>query len=263
MSRQIIFLHTETDINSFLRVLEDSNGRIIIDEYAYLPSEAETDVTETELYYLQSRYYNSEIGRFLNADGFIGSQGRIGYNIFTYCKNNPPKHADYAGKDAIVLCDTFGCSHIGVLVQDANGDWWHFYWGAGGQSSSWCLLPIDVPVNTWCVEYSGSPDLDGINNAKQYSGDYEYYVYISGDFSSSAEIFKNPSGKYNLYSNNCSQFSFRALATADTEYREILITSSKKILPKSAFETFESEFYSHGSGGGGRGGMGTIYVSCT
>ena len=31
--------------------------------------------TETGLYYLQSRYYDAEVGRFLNADGVLGANG--------------------------------------------------------------------------------------------------------------------------------------------------------------------------------------------
>ena len=46
--------------------------------------------TETGYYYLQSRYYNPEIGRFLNADGYISTgQGILSYNMFAYCENNP------------------------------------------------------------------------------------------------------------------------------------------------------------------------------
>ena len=37
--------------------------------------------TETGWYYLQTRYYNPEIGRFLNADGYISTgQGLLSYN---------------------------------------------------------------------------------------------------------------------------------------------------------------------------------------
>ncbi len=32
---------------------------------------------ETGLYYLNSRYYNPEIGRFINADGLIGQTGEF------------------------------------------------------------------------------------------------------------------------------------------------------------------------------------------
>ena len=46
--------------------------------------------TETELYYLQSRYYDPEVGRFLNADVYASTgQGILGNNMFAYCNNNP------------------------------------------------------------------------------------------------------------------------------------------------------------------------------
>lgn len=45
---------------------------------------------ETELYYLQSRYYNPEMGRFINADGAYDTNlGILGYNMYAYCMNNP------------------------------------------------------------------------------------------------------------------------------------------------------------------------------
>ena len=54
--------------------------------------------TETGLYYLQSRYYNPEIGRFLNADAFTSTgQGLIGNNMFAYCLNNPIVNSDTLG----------------------------------------------------------------------------------------------------------------------------------------------------------------------
>ena len=45
---------------------------------------------ETKLYYLNSRYYNSEWGRFVNADGIInGNLDFISYNLNVYVSNNP------------------------------------------------------------------------------------------------------------------------------------------------------------------------------
>ena len=60
---------------------------------------------ETGLYYLQSRYYNPEIGRFINGDGFTSTgQGVLGNNMFAYCGNNPviytDKHGNLYEKDA-------------------------------------------------------------------------------------------------------------------------------------------------------------------
>ena len=53
---------------------------------------------ETGLYYLQSRYYNPQWGRFINADGLVSTgQGLLGYNMFAYCNNNPVGFKDFNG----------------------------------------------------------------------------------------------------------------------------------------------------------------------
>ena len=54
--------------------------------------------TETTLYYLQSRYYDPELGRFINADALVSTgQGILGNNMFAYCLNNPVNYIDAAG----------------------------------------------------------------------------------------------------------------------------------------------------------------------
>ena len=61
--------------------------------------------TETGLYYLQSRYYNPEWGRFLNADGYVSTgTGLLGYNMFAYCNNNPIMYVDPSGE---IIIDIF------------------------------------------------------------------------------------------------------------------------------------------------------------
>ncbi len=74
---------------------------------------------ETGLYYLQSRYYDPEIGRFINADAFTSTgQGFVGNNMFAYCGNNPVTRKDPNGQGwllvlfAVVTCTVFltGCS---------------------------------------------------------------------------------------------------------------------------------------------------------
>ena len=55
--------------------------------------------TESGLYYLNSRYYDPEIGRYINADGYISTgQGIISNNMFSYCGNNPIMRADPSGR---------------------------------------------------------------------------------------------------------------------------------------------------------------------
>lgn len=54
---------------------------------------------ETNLYYLNSRYYNPEMGRFINADGIIGANEDIlGYNLYAYVSNNPVNFSDPTGQ---------------------------------------------------------------------------------------------------------------------------------------------------------------------
>ena len=54
---------------------------------------------ETGLYYLNSRYYDPSIGRFLNADdiSYIQPTDINGLNLFAYCYNNPIMYLDYTG----------------------------------------------------------------------------------------------------------------------------------------------------------------------
>ena len=53
---------------------------------------------ESSLYYLQSRYYDPTLGRFINADAFASTgQGLLGYNMFAYCRNNPVSRTDFSG----------------------------------------------------------------------------------------------------------------------------------------------------------------------
>lgn len=55
--------------------------------------------TETGLYYLQSRYYNPQWGRFLNADEVLYTGTKLlGYNMYAYCNNNPISYKDSSGK---------------------------------------------------------------------------------------------------------------------------------------------------------------------
>jgi len=55
---------------------------------------------EIGLYYLQSRYYDAGVGRFLNSDNvdYLGLAGTAAsYNLFTYCENDCVDFVDYFG----------------------------------------------------------------------------------------------------------------------------------------------------------------------
>ena len=66
---------------------------------------------ETGFYYLQSRYYNPEVGRFISSDVLLSTgQGVIGHNAYAYCGNNPASRIDTEGDlwdtlfDVVSLC---------------------------------------------------------------------------------------------------------------------------------------------------------------
>lgn len=83
----------------------DANGNALsTDSFAYqisLKYRGYVYDNETGLYYLQSRYYDPETGRFLNADDvdYIGYSGeQLSYNAFAYCENEPVCYVDIFGK---------------------------------------------------------------------------------------------------------------------------------------------------------------------
>ena len=69
--------------------------------------------TESGLYYLQSRYYDPNAGRFLNADVLVSNWPSIlNNNLFTYCGNSPLGNIDLTG----------------TCYYNANGQWCHDNW---------------------------------------------------------------------------------------------------------------------------------------
>lgn len=87
------------------------------------------------MYYLQSRYYDPNTCRFINADGYVSTgQGILGNNMFAYCGNNPVMgydptgHWDWGGVIVgtlliIAACAAayfgFAATEVGMLVTGA------------------------------------------------------------------------------------------------------------------------------------------------
>ena len=73
---------------------------------------------DTGFYYLQSRYYDPAVGRFINADGYVSTgQGLIGNNMFAYCNNNPVMYVDYVGEFPWLFLAVVASAMISTLVQ--------------------------------------------------------------------------------------------------------------------------------------------------
>ena len=69
---------------------------------------------ETGLYYLQTRYYNPNWGRFISADSLLNHNSLLGCNMFAYCGNNPVNNVDYNGEFFISI--TLICVVAGVAA---------------------------------------------------------------------------------------------------------------------------------------------------
>jgi len=101
--------------------------------------------SETGFYYLNSRYYDPQVGRFINADAILGANGDlVGYNLFAYCSNNPVMYVDptgracyedmYWGLAGYSAQDNFGYYFYPNLYSDANAV---DYFMRAVQSLSW------------------------------------------------------------------------------------------------------------------------------
>ena len=75
------------------------------------------------MYYLQSRYYDPEIGRFINSDDvhYLGiTETDISYNAFAYCANNPVNDTDYDGFISLESIKEFFTNVISNIVKYIN-----------------------------------------------------------------------------------------------------------------------------------------------
>ena len=73
---------------------------------------------ETSLYYLQSRYYDPEVCRFINTDSFATTDidGVLSANMFAYCENNPVINEDPTGAIALTTLILIGSAVFGVAT---------------------------------------------------------------------------------------------------------------------------------------------------
>ena len=73
--------------------------------------------TESCFYYLNSRYYDAKVCRFVNADSYVSTgQGLLGHNMYAYCLNSPTNYQDSTGGIAITTIILIGSIIAGVAA---------------------------------------------------------------------------------------------------------------------------------------------------
>lgn len=85
--------------------------------------------SEFNLYYLQSRYYDANLGRFINADdiSYLDPESVIGFNLYAYCGDNPVMYTDPDGTSFLLVAGiVLGLAALAATIQDivqiANGN---------------------------------------------------------------------------------------------------------------------------------------------
>ena len=146
---------------------------------------------ETGLYYVSNRYYDAEVGRWINADSVIaGVGGEIqGYNQFAYCLNNPKNMVDLTGNwpswgqvlgavttvvaTALVVAAVVAAAPVvaGTAMSAA------IYYGAGVAAAN--LLATSATVG--CVFVAGGVALTGTNRAVETLTGTNYAAQVIGE----------------------------------------------------------------------------------
>ena len=93
------------------------------------------------LYYLNSRYYDSNTGRFINADVQMNSR-LLGYNLYAYCENNPVVFIDRSGYVIDTILDIFfiGWDIYDLIKNDGYKKWEN--WATLGSDVLFAFVPF-------------------------------------------------------------------------------------------------------------------------
>ena len=136
---------------------------------------------ETGLYCLGSRYYDPEVGRFVNADDtdviFAKPQELYNKNLYAYCDNNPVAREDYAGEfpipcivGAVVGAVVSGFSY--VLSSGGEIDGVELAKSCLVGAVSGALAPLDPMDKVIKGFVAGAAIINGINTAINTEGNF-------------------------------------------------------------------------------------------
>ena len=111
---------------------------------------------ETGLYYLQSRYYDPVVGRFISPDStdFLGITGTtLSYNLFAYCENNAVNNVDPSGALSIASIVRF-VKNLGAKSMKVIKSIWNAFVQPGKINLKPFEIVIDAIIGMICPSFS-------------------------------------------------------------------------------------------------------------
>ena len=168
---------------------------------------------ETEMYYLHTRYYDPEVGRFINSDdvSLLGTNGDFAsYNLFDYCGNNSASRVDDGGDCWNIIIGAVVGAAIGAvvsaatqLVEDPNSWKSSAFWGhvavsagagaiTGAVAATGVGLAGQIAVNATVGAVSGLADtaIDADDNTEPM--DYLVSALLGGTIGAIAGYLGGP-----------------------------------------------------------------------
>ena len=172
---------------------------------------------ESSKYYLNTRYYDASLYRFLTLDdfGYLGSTDRIlSYNLYNYCENNPIKYFDKFGtiaEENVILS---------IIIDMKFNQGLPFFGHALLLVSDYEPSPFIIEVHGLMNDKSATKAnkktedskiaifKDGVEGLNKNNGNWFYKLTINGRFKNFETTYNEAienymKGKYNLFSNNC------------------------------------------------------------
>ena len=126
--------------------------------------------TDLGMYYLQSRYYDAKICRFINADSAL-YHSMLGYNLYAYCENNPVIMIDITGQYCVAIMDDDGNLLNDWILEGASSGGYKAagnYVGPGSSYYNYSVRSLTAAYDARLGGYHSNSVSSGITNTGYY-----------------------------------------------------------------------------------------------